>query len=112
MEIRQFGFGQSNPTYLLRINLGEFKPNFRAVLRRKPSFVAHPSAHALHREFEILKALQKHNQQNHQTQVPVPYPYVYCKDKSIIGSEFYLMEFVSGRIYTDSSMPGMTKKDR
>jgi len=112
MEIRQFGFGQSNPTYLLSIGLDNAKPRFRAVLRKKPASVAHPSAHALHREFGVLKALQKHNQQNHQGQVPVPYPYVYCNEKSIIGTEFYLMEFVSGRIYTDSSLPGMTKKDR
>ena len=112
MEIRQFGFGQSNPTYLLSIGLDNTESQFSAVLRKKPSSVAHPSAHALHREFGVLKALQKHNQQNHKTKVPAPYPYVYCKEKSVIGSEFYLMEFVSGRIYTDSSLPGMTKKDR
>jgi len=111
MNIKQFGFGQSNPTYLLRIG-NEDEPRFSAVLRRKPSSIAHPSAHALHREFEVLKALQKHNQRNLQEQVPVPYPYTYCRDKSVIGSEFYLMQFVSGRIYTDSSMPGMTRSDR
>mmetsp|Transcript_25127 Transcript_25127/g.59287 ORF Transcript_25127/g.59287 Transcript_25127/m.59287 type:complete len:416 (-) Transcript_25127:1975-3222(-) len=116
MEIRQFGFGQSNPTYLIKIGengkTASVGTQFSAVLRRKPSSVAHPSAHALHREFQVLKALQKHNQQNRDEQVPVPYPYAYCKDESIIGAEFYLMEFISGRIYTDSSMPGMTKIER
>ena len=112
MEIRQFGFGQSNPTYLLQIGRSETESHFSAVLRRKPLSIAHPSAHALHREFQVLQALQKHNHQNRQEQVPVPYPYAYCKDESVIGSEFYLMQFISGRIYTDSSMPGMTKNDR
>eukprot|EP00536_Pseudo-nitzschia_multiseries_P004207 jgi/Psemu1/323372/estExt_fgenesh1_pg.C_690003 len=116
MKIRQFGFGQSNPTYLVQIGgNGETTAagtQFSAVLRRKPSSVAHPSAHALHREFQVLKALQKHNEQNRDEQVPVPYPYAYCKDESVIGAEFYLMEFISGRIYTDSSMPGMTKAER
>ena len=114
MDIRQFGFGQSNPTYLLHIgDVDETTgARFSAVLRRKPSSIAHPSAHALHREFAVLRALQKHNKQNRREQVPVPYPYAYCKDKSVIGAEFYLMQFISGRIYTDSSMPGMTKHDR
>lgn len=112
MKIRQFGFGQSNPTYLLEIGQSETEAPFRVVLRRKPSSIAHPSAHALHREFEVLKALHKHNHYNKHIQVPVPYPYAYCKDKLVIGSEFYLMEFITGRIYTDSSMPGMTKDDR
>ena len=110
LEIRQFGFGQSNPTYLLHI--GNDEGRFSAVLRRKPSSVAHPSAHALHREFAVLKALQRHNRLNPRHQVPVPRPYAYCKDKSVVGAEFYLMEFISGRIYTDSSMPGMSKADR
>ena len=109
MEIRQFGFGQSNPTYLLHIGQDN---SFSAVLRRKPSSVAHPSAHALHREFAVLRALQRHNQQNPKSQVPVPCPYAYCKDKTVIGAEFYLMQFISGRIYTDSSMPGMSTSDR
>ncbi len=109
MEIRQFGFGQSNPTYLLHIGN---ENRFSAVLRRKPSSIAHPSAHALHREFEVLRALQRHNRQNPHEQVPVPCPYAYCKDKTVIGAEFYLMQFISGRIYTDSSMPGISTRDR
>jgi aminoglycoside phosphotransferase (APT) family kinase protein len=109
MEVRQFGFGQSNPTYLIRIPEAEM---FCAVLRRKPLSVAHPSAHALHREYQVLKALCRHNQSNPGRVVPVPTPFAYCDDKHVIGSEFYLMEFVSGRIFTDSSMPGLTKAER
>lgn len=112
LEIRQFGFGQSNPTYLVRVPAAD---NFSAVLRRKPSSVAHPSAHALHREFQLLMAMYKHNQaypSDESKHVPVPCPYAYCTDKTVLGSEFYLMEYVSGRIFTDSSMPGMTREDR
>ena len=47
-----------------------------------------------------------------QQQVPVPTPFAYCNDKNIIGSEFYLMEFIEGRIFTDSSMPGLTNEER
>lgn len=110
--VGKFSFGQSNPTYLLRISSIDTDVQFNAVLRRKPISIAHPSAHALHREFQVLQALQKHNEQNQYKQVPVPYPYAYCDDDKILGSEFYIMEFISGRIFTDSSMPGMTRKDR
>lgn len=108
VEIRQFGFGQSNPTYLLKIKDAEFS----AVLRKKPNKIAHASAHALHREFRVLKALRLHNQRNPHIRVPVPNPYVYCKDKDVIGAEFYLMEYVSGRIFTDASMPELTPEER
>ena len=101
IDIQQFGFGQSNPTYLLRIR----ESKFSAVLRRKPLKVAHKSQHAIHREFRVLKALTLHNQLNPESQVPVPRPYAYCESKDILGSEFYLMEYVNGRIFTDASMP-------
>ncbi|OEU20587.1 APH-domain-containing protein [Fragilariopsis cylindrus CCMP1102] len=124
--VGKFSFGQSNPTYLIRIRSsssiiekidGDDVKEFNAVLRKKPTSIAHPSAHALHREFQVLTALQKHNEhqnnnQQKQKQVPVPYPYAYCYDTTVLGSEFYIMEFVKGRIFTDSSMPGMTKNDR
>ncbi|KAG7365553.1 aminoglycoside phosphotransferase [Nitzschia inconspicua] len=124
MTVRQFGFGQSNPTYLIRIQV---PPNtnedgmvtFHAVLRKKPISIAHPSAHALHREFRVLQALQKHNnddddeqRQPQRRRVPVPCPYAYCQDSTVLGSEFYLMEYVQGRIYTDSTLPDMSNTDR
>lgn len=108
MEIRQFGFGQSNPTYLLQV------PNaqFAAVLRKKPNKVAHASAHKLDREFRVLKALERHNQRNPHTVVPVPTPYAYCTDERILGAEFYIMEYVEGRIFTDPMMAGLSKTER
>jgi len=108
MELRQFGFGQSNPTYLLSF------PHFdvKLVLRKKPNKVAHASAHALHREFRVLQALQRHNVLHPDDNVPTPIVYSYCKDDQVIGAEFYLMEYVQGRIFTDASMPGISKSDR
>lgn len=106
IQVRQFGFGQSNPTYMVRIN------GLPLVLRKKPQKVAHASAHALHREFRILKALRQHNLSHAHGQVPVPQVYAYCKDGNVLGAEFYLMEFVEGRIFTDPSLPGMTRVER
>lgn len=108
LNLRQFGFGQSNPTYLLRIK----DYNFATVLRKKPDKVAHASAHALHREFRVLKALAQHKKLHPDTQVPVPQPYAYCTCKHVVGAEFYLMEYVDGRIFTDASMPGLSSSER
>ena len=108
MELRQFSFGQSNPTYAIMFE----KYGFSAVLRKKPQKVAHASAHALHREFRVLKALERHNAQNPSCKVPVPIPYSYCTETTVIGAEFYLMEYVSGRIFTDAAMPGLSKQER
>lgn len=113
LELRQFGFGQSNPTYMIKI-LGRRGGGAEVtmVLRKKPQQVAHASAHALHREFRVLKALEQHNRLNPEERIPVPKVHVYCKDKSVLGGEFYLMEFVQGRIYTDPSLPGMSRFER
>lgn len=131
LHIRQFGHGQSNPTYKIVIQPSQptMDGEIALVLRKKPIRVAHKSAHALHREFRVLTALHQHNQQLLQQQqqhtattttattgvddvvarsVPVPNVYVYCSDIRILGSEFYLMEYVPGRIFTDpflSTMP-------
>ena len=106
LEVRQFGFGQSNPTYLLKIG------DFSAVLRKKPNKVAHASAHALHREYRVLQALQQQNRLHPSQTVPVPRLYAYCKDPDVLGAEFYLMEFVKGRIFTDASIPGLAPVER
>ncbi|KAL7522265.1 hypothetical protein ACHAWX_006960 [Stephanocyclus meneghinianus] len=122
LDIRQFGFGQSNPTYLLKFSNvdrcntdggGEVK----LVLRRKPNTIAHPSSHALHREYRVLESITKYNRQAesnedfHKT-IPIPHPYVYCKDPSVIGSEFYLMKFVEGRVFVDPRMTSISSQDR
>jgi aminoglycoside phosphotransferase (APT) family kinase protein len=111
IQVRQFGFGQSNPTYKLLVS-STTKGDASLVLRKKPDKVAHASAHALHREFRILKAMELHNGLHPDRQVPVPHVYAYCKDKAVLGAEFYVMEFVQGRIFTDPSLPGMSVPDR
>jgi aminoglycoside phosphotransferase (APT) family kinase protein len=117
LSIRQFGFGQSNPTFLLTIqsdNIGSRTSTaaVKWVLRKKPLKVAHASAHALHREFRVLQALKHHNQLHPDAQVPVPEVYSYCQDKDVIGAEFYVMQFIQGRIFTDPSMPQLTRTQR
>jgi len=122
LSIRQFGFGQSNPTYLLTIRKEGDKETVQLVLRRKPSKVAHPTSHALHREYRVLESLTRYNTQKQKQSpqqhdsfdrsVPVPYPYAYCKDESILGAEFYIMEYIKGRIFVDPRMPGSSKEER
>lgn len=111
LQLRQFGFGQSNPTYLLTIS------SYKFVLRKKPNKVAHKSAHALHREYRVLQAIQTYNQDlqkanKQKLQIPVPKTFAYCTDEKVIGAEFYLMEFVKGRIFVDPSLPDMDSVDR
>ena len=117
MSVRQFGFGQSNPTYLITIISKSSKDDgipYKLVLRRKPVKVAHKSAHALDREFHILQCIDQYNhqQKNPSKRVPVPKPYAYCFDTTVLGSEFYLMQYIHGRIFVDPSLPSMTYSDR
>ena len=95
----KFKGGQSNPTYRIDAASGTY------VLRRKPPGPLLPSAHAVDREFRVLQAL-------HGTSVPVAKPLHLCRDESVIGSMFYLMAFVDGRIFWDPSLPGMAAADR
>jgi aminoglycoside phosphotransferase (APT) family kinase protein len=88
MTISQFAFGQSNPTYLLSTADGEY------VLRKKPPGKLLPSAHAVDREYRILKSLEN-------TDVPVPKTYHLCEDDSIIGTAFYIMERMQGRVFRE-----------
>lgn len=95
----KFKGGQSNPTYRIDAASGTY------VLRRKPPGPLLPSAHAVDREFRVLQAL-------HGTSVPVAKPLHLCRDESVIGSMFYLMSFVDGRIFWDPSLPDMAAADR
>ena len=88
----KFAGGQSNPTFLIESADGKY------VLRRKPPGELLKSAHAVDREFRVMRALAN-------TQVPVARVYHLCEDISIIGSMFYLMEFVDGRVLWDSALP-------
>jgi aminoglycoside phosphotransferase (APT) family kinase protein len=97
--VQQFKGGQSNPTYLL--NAGGKK----YVLRRKPPGTLLPSAHAVDREYRIMHALRD-------TDVPVPRMLCLCEDSSVIGTPFYVMECIEGRILWDPDLPGMTPARR
>jgi aminoglycoside phosphotransferase (APT) family kinase protein len=97
--VRQFSGGQSNPTYLLTAGSEHY------VLRRKPPGALLPSAHAVDREFRVIRAL-------HETPVPVPRAMCYCGDETVIGTAFYVMEYVDGRIFWDHALPGLTPQQR
>jgi aminoglycoside phosphotransferase (APT) family kinase protein len=99
IDARQFAGGQSNPTYLLQT------ATMRYVLRRKPPGKLLPSAHAVEREYRIIAALAH-------TDVPVPRAYGLCEDSSIIGSAFYVMQYVPGRIFWDATLPEVPAPDR
>ena len=99
MEVRQFKGGQSNPTYQV------VTPGQKYVLRRKPPGKLLPSAHAVDREFKVISAL-------YPTGYPVARPFGLCTDDSVIGTWFYIMDMVEGRIIWDGSMPGSNPQER
>ncbi|XP_007529640.1 acyl-CoA dehydrogenase family member 10 isoform X2 [Erinaceus europaeus] len=99
LELLQFDHGQSNPTYYIRL------ANHQLVLRKKPPGKLLPSAHAIEREFRIMKALASAG-------VPVPKIIDFCDDSRVIGTPFYLMEYCPGRIYKDPSLPGLEPSQR
>lgn len=99
LTIRQFQGGQSNPTFLLQT------PQQQWVMRKRPPGKLLPSAHAIDREYRIMKALQD-------SAVPVPRTLLYCEDETIIGTSFYLMEFLPGRILTDPTLPDLAPLER
>jgi len=99
VEVRQFRGGQSNPTYHLAAGGREF------VLRRKPPGKLLPSAHAVDREYRVITALQD-------TGVPVPRTYLLCEDPDVVGTPFYVMDYVRGRVITDTLVPGVSPAER
>jgi aminoglycoside phosphotransferase (APT) family kinase protein len=101
LSVEMFKGGQSNPTYKL------ITPKCAYVMRAKPGPVAKllPSAHAIEREFKVMKGLSG-------TAVPVAQMHVLCEDEAIIGRAFYIMEFVAGRVLWDQSLPGMSNAQR
>ncbi len=99
LEVREFKGGQSNPTYQL------VTPNKKYVLRRKPPGKLLPSAHAVDREYKVISAL-------HPTGFPVAKPYALCMDEDVIGTIFYIMDNVEGRILWDGQLPGMEPQER
>jgi aminoglycoside phosphotransferase (APT) family kinase protein len=99
LSISQFKGGQSNPTYKLTADSGQY------VLRRKPPGKLLKSAHAVDREFRVISAL-------YAAGFPVPRPLVLCEEDAIIGTTFFVMEFVEGRIFWDLDLPGLDVAER
>jgi aminoglycoside phosphotransferase (APT) family kinase protein len=99
IEISQFKGGQSNPTYLID------SPGCRYVLRRKPPGKLLKSAHAVEREFRVISALYAAN-------FPVPRPFALCEDDEVIGTTFFIMAFVEGRIFWDLDLPDSDPQER
>lgn len=118
-ELLQFAHGQSNPTYLIQVG------QQRYVLRKKPPGKLLPSAHAVDREFQVLQALgtlrgTQNTQRRHYTtthtgtphHVPVPAVLSMCNDPDVLGTPFYLMQFLQGRIYVDPNCPSLSPPQR
>jgi len=98
-KAEKFEDGQSNPTFLLTANSGKY------VLRRQPPGILLKSAHAVDREYRVIKALRN-------TDVPVARADHLCEDRSIIGSMFYVMSFEEGRIFWSPNLSDLTNEQR
>ncbi len=99
IDVQQFKGGQSNPTYQL------ITPGKKYVLRRKPPGKLLKSAHMVDREFKVISAL-------HSVGFPVAKPYALCEDESVLGTIFYIMDCVEGRILWEGNMPSLEKEQR
>ncbi len=114
LRVRQFEGGQSNPTFLLDTpgvdtpgvdTPGVDTPGKRYVLRKKPPGELLPSAHLIEREYRVMAALAG-------TGVPVPKVYLLCEDDAVIGTPFFVMDYVSGRLLRDPALPGLAPEQR
>lgn len=99
LDIERISGGQSNPTFFVTYG------RRRMVLRKKPNGPILRGAHAIEREFRILKALDA-------TDVPVPSPVLLCEDTEVLGTAFYLMERVEGRVFSDCSLAQLPREQR
>ncbi len=99
LAVEQFRGGQSNPTFKLTT------PGRNYVMRRKPAGKLLPSAHAVDREYRVISALAG-------SEVPVPKTYGLCQDDAVIGSAFYVMDCVDGRVFWDGAVPEMDNAGR
>ncbi|XP_049913337.1 acyl-CoA dehydrogenase family member 11, partial [Epinephelus moara] len=99
LTVRQYSAGQSNPTFLIQT------PSNSYVLRKKPPGELLPGAHKVDREYRVQKALFSAG-------FPVPEPLLHCTDAEVIGTEFYVMEHVKGRIFRDLRLPGVSAAER
>ena len=99
LRVSQFKGGQSCPTYQLDAGSGRY------VLRRKPPGKLLSSAHAVDREYKVISALSEAG-------FPVPRTYLLCEDESVVGTIFYVMDFIDGRVFWDPTMPELNKAER
>ena len=99
LDIRPLTGGQSNPTFRIRTDSGDY------VLRKKPPGQLLAAAHAIDREYRVMHALAS-------SAVPVPRMVAYCEDDGLLGTPFYLMEFLDGRVLVDQSLPGFAPTER
>jgi aminoglycoside phosphotransferase (APT) family kinase protein len=99
LSVSQFKGGQSNPTYFLET------PQRRYVLRRKPPGKLLPSAHAVDREYRVIAALNPQG-------FPVAEPVLYCADESVVGTAFFVMSHVEGRVIWEPQMPASNPTER
>jgi len=99
LDVSQFKGGQSNPTYLVSDG------RHRYALRRKPPGKLLPSAHAVDREYRVMKALAA-------TDVPVPKMHALCEDPEVIGTAFFVSDYVEGRVLWDPTLPGLANAQR
>ena len=99
LAVEQFRGGQSNPTYLLAA------PSGRYVLRRKPPGKLLPSAHAVDREYRVITALGA-------VGFPVPRTYGLCVDEAVVGTAFFVMQYVEGRVFWDPTLPEFGRNER
>ncbi|KAJ8528809.1 hypothetical protein K7X08_030453 [Anisodus acutangulus] len=102
--LSQFGHGQSNPAFLIEVRSGTLTKKY--VLRKKAHGNLLASAHAVEREYEVLHELSTH------TVVPVPKVFCLCTDSSVIGTPFYIMEYLEGRIFIDPKLPDVPPERR
>jgi aminoglycoside phosphotransferase (APT) family kinase protein len=103
MQVQQIKGGASNPTF--KLTTQGLNGPLRYVLRKKPPGQLLASAHQVDREYRVMKALQD-------TGVPVPRMRHLCDDPEVIGTSFYVMDFLDGRIFRDATLPGLSKSDR
>lgn len=103
LRVRVLAGGQSNPTYRITAEDGGAVRDY--VLRKKPSGTLIASAHAIDREYRVMRALAE-------TDVPVPRMLHYCESSDLLGTPFYLMEYLPGRVFMDQALPGMAPAER
>ncbi|MBO9468815.1 phosphotransferase family protein [Endozoicomonas sp. G2_2] len=104
LEVSQFQGGQSNPTYFLTTGSADAPTHY--VLRKQPPGQILPSAHRIDREYRVMSALAD------APGVPVPRMHVHCEDADVIGTPFYVMDYIPGRVFGDPALPELAAADR